>query len=339
MNSHCVFSSRSVYSNSISQFHYISKGCTFVLLPFVHLWSCFHCSIQALVLLWLMVNASELSLMKWICAIQTEPNSKSPEPGPCSSALHQSNLPLIELFWAPLHACVCVSVCYFKYSQMQSIFMSRLIMKMRPNYYKSPFSPLQSFRTWSQRSSSLAPPSSRRRCWCWTSWRSTTGTSSPLSHQSFQDTRSLSIFWKQQWTTGGISWIPFFLHFPSSFLLRQWSCEFFVFLNPSDGTKTWMLGNYSVPDSQSQDQHSLIHYSVPSGQSESLPNNIIICAITVLAWLKKNRSLLQTERKKNAFKMLGIKEAAAAFLILCCKIVTQWLELARSVGFSGGPLN
>lgn len=57
-------------------------------------------------------------------------------------------------------------------------------------------------RTWSQPSSSSAPPSSRRLCWCWTSWRSTTGTSSPLSHQSSLATRSSSISWKPQWTTG-----------------------------------------------------------------------------------------------------------------------------------------
>ena len=145
---------------------------------------------------------------------------------------HQSNLGLIELFWGPhpyisstrgillsTCVCVCVYVCVLTscqilnppllidISEMQCELNAGLIREVKqklqlklffPSLYP-PFSPSLHLpcsllrRTWSRHSSSSAPLSSRRPCWCWTSWRSTTGTSSLLSRQSSPATRSSSI--------------------------------------------------------------------------------------------------------------------------------------------------
>lgn len=67
---------------------------------------------------------------------------------------------------------------------------------------------LSLIRMWSPRSSSSVPRSSRRPCWCWTSWRNTTGTSSPSSRPSSPATRSSSTSSKQLWTTGRMTRVP-----------------------------------------------------------------------------------------------------------------------------------
>lgn len=81
-----------------------------------------------------------------------------------------------------------------------------------PPLYPLSFPPslhhLSLIRTWSPRSSSSVPPSSRRPCWCWTSWRNTTGTSSPSSRPSSPATRSSSTSSKQLWTTGRMTHVP-----------------------------------------------------------------------------------------------------------------------------------
>lgn len=70
---------------------------------------------------------------------------------------------------------------------------------------------LSLIRMWSPRSSSSVPRSSRRPCWCWTSWRNTTGTSSPSSRPSSPATRSSSTSSKQLWTTGRMTHVCFYL--------------------------------------------------------------------------------------------------------------------------------
>ena len=87
---------------------------------------------------------------------------------------------------------------HFKCSVVILIFLRGSLYELdwSPPSFLSVFPPSLLFlvlRMWSRLSSSLVPPSSRRLCWCWTSWRSTTGTSSPLSRQSSPATRSSSI--------------------------------------------------------------------------------------------------------------------------------------------------
>ncbi len=185
--------------------------------------------------------------MEWICVSQSECNPCSPRTRPtefCSPpVLHQSNLGLIELFWAPhpyisstrsllfsiCGVCVCVCACvrvhivpkfkclvvdwYFwdaiwisrwtneagetKIPEESSTNSALPLLFSFPPCSPSSLPSIQSLlfsllRMWSRLSSSLVPRSSRRLCWCWTSWRSMTGTSSPSSRQSSPATRSSS---------------------------------------------------------------------------------------------------------------------------------------------------